>query len=206
MGWWFARFKIDWPPDTEPQWFVDTLIAAELIAPVIEQNRDRIALWRFHRRAVPDTSGHQFSFIFYSTPQSAAQILGTIEADPLGHEMRASGIVRAINCDRIETEIRKPNIEDTSDPHWSPLLQRSWPYFIMGVSELWLTLLTQVSEAESAGSQARTLEENLALHRRVDAGVQTLWRLEGGHAFLHHLNAIFQYEPLMVDRNKAMRF
>lgn len=206
MGWWFARFKIDWPPDTQPQWFVDALIAGEIIAPVIEQNRDRIALWRFHRRAVPDASGHQFSFIFYSTPQAAAQILGSIETAPLGHEMQASGVLLSIHCDLVSEKIPKPNIEDTSDRNWSILLQRSWPSFIMGVSETWLTLLTQVLEAESAGHPASTLEEKLVLYRRVDEAVQNIWRLQGNHAFLHHLNALFQYEPLMIDRNKAMRF
>lgn len=205
MGWWYARFKIDWPAHTEPQWFVDTMLACELILPVIEEDRNEIVLWRVHRRAAPDAAGHQFSFIFYATSKVAARVFKTINANPLGPELQASGILVSINCDNTAGN-QKPNIEDTSDRNWSPLLQRSWPYFIMGVSELWLTLLTQVSEAEPPGSKPATLDEKLDLYRRVDQTVQTLWRQQGGHALLHHLNAIFEYEPLMVDKSKAMSF
>jgi hypothetical protein len=205
MGWWYARFRMEWPVDTEPQWFMDAMLACEIILPVIEENKGSIALWRVHRRAAPDAAGHQFSFLFYSPPEVARLVFESINANPLGPQLRASGILLSVTCDSTES-IAKPNIEDTSDRTWSPLLQRSWPNFIEGVSELWLTLLTQVSDAESSGAKPGTLEEKLDFYRRVDQTVQTLWRQQGGHALLHHLNAIFEYEPLLVGKGKPMRF
>jgi hypothetical protein len=76
----------------------------------------------------------------------------------------------------------------------------------MGVSELWLTLVTQIAEGQESEGWPATLEGKLELYRIVDQKVQTLWHHEGGHALLHHLNAIFQYEPLMVNRKESMRF
>ena len=53
-GWWSARFRMFWPPEEEPLWHTDLLIAHKILAPVILQYQDRIGLWRFHRRATRD--------------------------------------------------------------------------------------------------------------------------------------------------------
>ena len=204
LGWWYARFRIQWPEDAEPRWHMDVLLATEILAPIIEEYRDEMALWRFHRRAARDASGHQFSFIFYTPPETAARINEAIRASVLVGELEARGELLEVVLDDVKT-LKKPHMEDTSDPNWSPMLQRSWPYFIMGVSELWLTLVTQVVESHASGAP-REPEEKVDFYHQVDRAVQTLWQQEGGHALLHHLNAIFQYEPLMVNRRGAMRF
>jgi len=203
-GWWYARFRIPWPEDSEPRWHIDVLLATELLAPIIEEHRDEVALWRFHRRAARDASGHQFSFIFYAPPETAARIYENIRASALVSELQAEGEILDVSYDDVGA-VRKPNLEDTSDPTWSPMLQRSWPYFIMGASELWLTLVTQVVESHPSGAPENP-KAKLDFYEQVDRAVQALWRHEGGHALLHHLNAIFQYEPLMVNRRQAMRF
>lgn len=33
-----------------------------------------------------------------------------------------------------------------------------------------------------------------------------LWQNEGRHAFLHHLNALFGYEPILIIEKRPMRF
>jgi hypothetical protein len=40
----------------------------------------------------------------------------------------------------------------------------------------------------------------------VDEVVEEMWRQEGSHAFLHHLNAIFGYEPVVVYERRLMNF
>lgn len=35
----------------------------------------------------------------------------------------------------------------------------------------------------------------------ADARIAEIWRLEGQHALLHHLNAIFGYKPLTIRKN-----
>ncbi len=205
LGWWYARFQIEWPKDAEPHWHMDVLLALEVLAPIIEEYRSEMALWRFHRRAARDAAGHQFSFIFYAEPNVAAHIYESIRAHSLTPELQKAGKLLAVTCDTTAA-VQKPNVEDTSDRNWSPVLQRSWPYFIMGVSELWLTLVSQIAEGQTPRSRPATLDAKLDFYRKVDQTVQTLWHREGGHALLHHLNAIFQYEPLVVNRRETMQF
>src|SRR5690606_34717849 len=69
--WWQAKYTIDWPEDSAPQWWVDALLANEMIAPSALTQEGRPLLWRFHRRAARDASGHQFTFRFYTTRSDA---------------------------------------------------------------------------------------------------------------------------------------
>ncbi len=66
--------------------------------------------------------------------------------------------------------------------------------FIMGVSATWLNLLNlYVDSSKGEGGQIEgTIEE----FQRVDALASSTWSHEGRHAFLHHLGAVFGYEPL----------
>jgi hypothetical protein len=41
-------------------------------------------------------------------------------------------------------------------------------------------------------------------YRQAESKVSALWRNEGQHAFLHHLSAIFGYEPVLI--RKEIRF
>jgi hypothetical protein len=43
-------------------------------------------------------------------------------------------------------------------------------------------------------------------YRTVDKEVQEAWETQGRHAFLHHLNAIFGYAPVVVYEKKYMKF
>ena len=70
-GWWFARFRMHWPAEEQVNWHLDLLIAHRIVAPALARYGDEIRLWRFHRRAVRDQAGHQFSFIFYASAQTA---------------------------------------------------------------------------------------------------------------------------------------
>ena len=89
-----------------------------------------------------------------------------------------------------------------SSHHWSPALQRNWPSYIMGVSTLWLGLIDDFIADVSTGDDDvfALLEE----YREVDSRITTVWRDEGQHAFLHHLSAVFGYEPLLI--RKEIRF
>lgn len=205
-GWWYVRFKMDWPEDSdEPAWFMDVLLAHRVVAPVLERYRSDIALWRFHRRAVRDGGGHQFSFIFYSNRKTAKGVCGDVRGDRLLGELKASGrIARDLYDDAAS--ISRPHIEDTSDSRWSPPVQKSWPLFIMGVSEMWLGLIAEIARSAPDGGENGLSDAILEYYRSVNERVEALWRQECGHALLHHLNAIFGYEPLMVGGDTPMRF
>jgi len=200
--WWAYRFKIFWPPgeDEDPDLAADLFLAHAVVQPVLREYESRIIYWRFHRRANRDDAGHQFSFLFYSDPETAAEVFRKIGANKQLSEAQAANIVESAIVDDPARPSR-PRIEDTSDAHWSPVLQRTWPSFIMGVSYLWLGLIDEaVAEVPGDSDEIRSLLER---YRKADARVTSIWHKEGQHAFLHHLNAIFGYKPMLIKKEMS---
>ncbi|MCK5202860.1 MAG: hypothetical protein KAR15_03270 [Desulfobacterales bacterium] len=204
-GWWSARFRMYWPPEEEPFWHTDLLIAHKIVAPVFLQYKDRIYLWRFHRRATRDGAGHQFSFIFYASAQTAYQVFDTLRSNALLTEMAYTGrVIEEVydNPDRIT----KSRIKDTSDPNWPSLIQKSWPYYIKGVSQMWLNLITETVADMPTPDAPLSLDEYEELYKEVNATVTSLWENNGRHAFLHHLNALFGYKPVVFYEKRMLKF
>jgi hypothetical protein len=199
--WWNCRFKIHWPSGQDPDLTIDLLIAHGVVFPVINEHIDKISYWRFHRRARRDTAGHQFSFMFYADPQTASEIFEKIQRNDILRKAKASHMVEMLLVDNVQKPSR-PDIKDKSDRHWSPLMQKTWPYYIMGVSSLWLELIKEVMADVSL--ETDNVWSLLEHYRKADARVTSIWYKEGQHALLHHLNAIFGYSPLLI--NKQMRF
>jgi hypothetical protein len=195
--WWHCQFKIAWPDNSRIDWGMDVLLAHAVISPILKEHHRDISYWRFHRRAARDGAGHQFSFIFYSKSESAASIYTDIQrSEILKHAEQAGLVEDIITGDPKNPQF--PNIEDTSDPNWSLDLQKNWPSFIMGVSSLWLGLINE--SIEGSPDEIADINLLLAKYREVDDEVTLTWRNEGQHALLHHLNAIFGYNPLFVRK------
>jgi hypothetical protein len=205
VGWWYARYRVHWPQEAQPRWHLDLMLAHEVVAPVLERYQPVIRLWRFHRRAVRDQTGHQFSFIFYTDPESARRIFNTLQLQPRLQELKRAGLIDQDSYDDTQ-RIARPHLQDTSDQQWSPALQRAWPWFIMGVSATWLDLIRQSFEGEDRGKLEAPLSVRAGHYRQVDDAIIHVWQMEGAHAFLHHLNALFEYESLMVLERRSMQF
>lgn len=190
-GWWYARFSIARPEDEPPRWYVDSLLGGEVIAPVFERQHADILIWRVHRRAGNDSAGHVFSFIFYATATGAQRVYAALEDNAVLRDLRRDGVVTAVTFDDL-TRITRPNVEDTSDRHWSLPLQQTWPAFAMGVSRMWLDLVGEMADRHAGEPDLETR------YRAVQADVTDIWAGEGQHALLHHLSALFAYQPLFI--------
>lgn len=203
-GWWYARFRMKWPENQTPEWHVDLLLAHKVITPVLNRYKTDIDLWRFHRRAARDEEGHQFSITFYSFPETAQQVFSALKSDKLLRRMKRAGVVTQ---DLYEDPARMiaPRLEDTSDGNWSPTMRKSWPYFIMGVCEMWLNLINELSE-KTLTQKRPPLKNLLSSYRQINDAITDLWQREGGHSLLHHLNAIFGYEPVLVHEVNLRRY
>ncbi len=190
-GWWYARFHIDRPEGEDTRWHIGTLIGGEVIAPIFDEYYQDVLIWRVHRRASRDAYGHVFSFIFYSTPQGAQRIYNAIENHTVVKSLLDSGRVTRLSLDDVAT-IKRPNIEDTSDKNWPVSVQKTWPALIMGASRMWLDLVSVLAADESGigGLEAK--------YKKVHDDVTGIWREEGQHAVLHHLNAVYAYQPLLI--------
>lgn len=204
-GWWYIRFLIKWPENSEPSWHIDLLLAHKILFPVLEKFRDSINLWRFHRRAARDKEGHQFSFIFYASRDSAEKINNLVKVDVLLKKLKRSGVIMQDLYEDTEKIIRL-NIEDTSDPHWSLKIRKSWPYFIMGTCNMWLDLIDNMADDLIQRKKVLPVSKLIECYSQIHKELQETWQNEGGHALLHHLNAIFGYAPVMVHEVRLARY
>lgn len=204
-GWHNVGFRIARPEGEEPSWYMDVYLAHQVIKPVLEQYRQKIVLWRFHRRAALDATGHQFSFIFYTTADVAEQIFGMIRNDRGVSNISNAGIINSIHYSD-SANIGRPRIEDTSDKSWSVPVQKTWPWFIMGVSEMWLRLIDELAGETQTGPDSSDYQGMLNDYASISSNLDKVWRIEGSHALLHHLNAMYGYNETIVTERKLTRF
>jgi hypothetical protein len=204
-GWWYARFRMNWPPDTDPVWYMDLYLAHQVLLPLLQAYQSDIHLWRFHRRAARDDAGRQFSFIFFASPRTARNVFQALQSDPMVGNMKFAGVIDDIVYDN-PAELTRPNIEDTSDRNWPLSIQKSWPYYIMGVSQMWLDLIAQLADDNLKSDSPSSIKEIELFYKQVDESMTDLWQKQGRHAFMHHLNALFEYKPLIYYEKKYMTF
>ena len=96
-------------------------------------------------------------------------------------------------------------LEETSDKNWPPEIQRSWPYFIMGASQTWLMLVQEISREQALAGNV-DYHQLLEHYRIVDSKLNVQWRDYGQHAYLHHLNAVFGYQPVRIRSSEFKSF
>lgn len=181
------------------------MLAHRVAGPRVERERASILLWRFHRRAGDDSVGHSLSLLTYAPREINERLCRLLKEDQTVMEMIEAQLLDKVECEGFAGD-REHLVEATSDSRWSPSLQRAWPYYIMGVSEMWLRLLDEHARRLADGAQPRTLAQTGALYRNVHDSVTQAWRSEGEHAFLHHLSGLFGYEALTITEKKLHRF
>lgn len=197
LGWWSVNFVKQWPEDSEAPFAYDPLLANEIIRPTLQRFREQIKIWRFHRRAARDPGGSRFRFVFYTTIDDAKNISESLLAHPRLKEMTDSGLIEKIIVDNL-TEISKPRVRDTTDRSWPGEIQDSWPYFIMGVSQSWLSLIDAISQSQPVDRDNMPVGELVVYYQEISRKINHHWQKSGGHAYFHHLNALFGYRPIEV--------
>jgi len=197
LSWWKVRFRITWPENTERDQTVTLLLADAVVSPVLKQYADQLLWWRFHRRAARDPAGHQFSFMFYSNPDVAAQVMKEIQQSEILEAAINAGLVMKV----IYPDTSKPGhpgIEAYSDPSWSLSIQRHWPSYIMGVSAMWLGLIDEMKQFDLVDET--DIDLLYEQYRAINEYLMLVWYVEGQHAFLHHLSAVFGYQPMLIRK------
>lgn len=194
-------FCINMPfdPEQTTRWSLDALIMDQVLAPELYREKEHIALWRFHRRSANDQAGHRLRFLVYANADSLQRIETSLQGNALLDSLQAAKLTRNLKSDCGGFNTDSSDIAATSDPHWSPELQAAWPYFAMGVSATLLDLIEQ--ERKKFPVQERTLDEMLALYDHIQQSIDALWLKEGQHGFLHHLNALFAYQPIWLNQH-----
>ena len=152
-----------------------------------------------------DKTGHQFSFIFYASAETAYQIFNQMRANELLAEMRYAGVIDEDRYDNPQNNNR-PRIEDSSDAGWPEAIQKSWPYYIMGASQMWLNLIGETVADMPSVYSPLALQENEQQYKKAAAVIDALWEKEAQHALLHHLGALFGYKPILFHEKRMLKF
>lgn len=198
LAWHAMRFRLN--RDEQIQWQLDPMLAHQVWLPILEHTIDKPPLWRFHRRAGNDAAGHQFSVIFYASPVQAEHIFAQARSNPLVNRLIDSGHIKKILLKQNAYK-NSQELAATSDSNWPEPLQRQWPLFIMGVSATWLGLIDEAATHCTEGSVINEdLDQILECYEQANQSITELWSVHGQHAFLHHLNAAFGYQPLQFMR------
>ena len=146
LSWHAIRFRMPFGPDGQVNWAMDLLLAHGVLGLMIAEHRDRLPLWRFHRRAGRDAAGHQFSLIFYANVSTANSLFAWLEGDAILASAREKGLLNEV-IQQIEPFEDASLLSATSDKIWHPALQKQWPSYIMGVSATWLGLIEELVPA-----------------------------------------------------------
>ena len=197
--WARARFAVFWPENTEPDWGPGALVTDKVLRPLLIEHFDKIPLWRVHKRALRDSTGNQFSFIFFASDSNRELVCNEIQEHEVISALKAKGVLNSVSC-KEDSGDESYSIEGTSDRKWPKDLQRTWPYFAMGASATWMELLHEKAGAQGEGRERATLslDETLGSYRKASYQASRTWARFGQHAYLHHLNAIFDYQPLIL--------
>ena len=202
-AWWRIAIIMRWDPEQTPDWHLDALLADQVYAPALSDAGSAISLWRFHRRAADDETGHRFSLLAYTNAVSADILYRQIREASVLQWLESDGRITSVSMSKVERP-ELPSVARSSDPAWPAEIQASWPWFIMGVSQTWLSLIREVAAEQplAESSPGMLLEHYRSVHERVTA----LWRDHGQHVYLHHLNALFGYQPLIIRETNLKRF
>ena len=189
-GWFAIRFTIFREKGAEPEWYVGTLIAGEIISPVLDKNKQKIICWRVHRRAVADKTGHVFSFIFYSSQTDATKIYQFVKNNKLINKLYQQQLLQKVIYDPLDNGQKR--LADTSDPAWPETIRSSWPFFMMGASQMWLEQIRHYKQ------ETLNPPEMQQRYRLIQSKMTDLWQQQGQSAMLHHLNALYAYQAVLV--------
>ena len=202
-AWWSIAFTMRWEPGEQTDWHLDALLADQVCAPALFDLGSQISLWRFHRRAARDDIGHRFSLRVYTDAVTADILYSRIRETSVLQWLESDGRVVAVDM----TELERPELTSvarSSDRNWPAEIQNSWPWYIMGVSQTWLSLIRQVKAEQPLEDSSP--DALLEYYHTVNDRVSALWRVHGQHAYLHHLNALFGYELLIIRETNLKRF
>ena len=207
--WQNFNFKINWAENTQPKWWVDIYLVDLVVRTVVENFKKDITLWRIHRRALRDKSGHELALICFCEQSVANKIHNFIFTNKFLEVAVGFGLIDKFTWEE-KSKNNKLNINDLSDKAWPPALQKSWPYFICGTSEMFLELIEQVKI--TLALEKLDIEKLSSLYiaenyfSRLNNTLLSIWKIHGSHAYFHHLNSIFGYAPMIVQLNNIQPF
>lgn len=176
------KFRFNDDPDSPDMW-MDLFLIDTAFREVIEKHKPE--LWRFHRRSAKDSVGHQLSLLVYTESINTVNIYDklVLSSEIMGDHIKS-----------ISIETMQPGIENTSDTNWSEPLQKSWPYFACGSCQMIMGLMDHIPKYKKP-----SIDSVFEIYEPIQDEMKDFYTNNAGHAFIHHLSALFGYAPIKLQ-------
>ena len=173
-----------------------TLIAYEICRSVIYSHESEIYPWRFHR-LFQDEHMNQLTFRFSSSEEICSNIMDDIGNNKTYKLLKDLGLLQLNEDGNLLCVAKGP---DGEPKQWPKEINLVWPHFICGASKSWLEMIHLFCIYLSVGgTKAESFEDRIAFYNQINSKIDSMWVKWGGHAFNHHLNALFGYKYINVN-------
>ena len=175
------------------------LLTGEVFSECIEKN---IELWRFSRYHYKDDD-IIMKFKFYSEEYIFNRIKEKVRNNKIIKELKKEKLIRITVEEATESDDR---IGSDRDTNWNYELSESWPYFINGLSKMWLNLILLKKERYLKENYLK-IDNKIRLYNLIDiySEIKELvvkdWIDWGSHTIYHHANALFGYYHVRFNVN-----
>ena len=198
--WHLINLKLKCEDISKPDFFVALIILDLLFAPAVKKFRKDFECWRFHWSSTNE-DGHRLKLFFKTSSQKAEDITQLINS----LDFCAFAKKEYLETQEIKQELFPPDkpdisskIETISEENWPEEIKKSWPYYIMGASDMVITLIEEVKkkQADELDKNDKTkLEE---YYKKVEVNMALAWKRYGNHAFFHHLALVLGNKEIAI--------
>ncbi|MCK5869622.1 MAG: hypothetical protein KAG45_03075, partial [Methyloprofundus sp.] len=112
-------------------------------------------------------------------------------SDQLLAQLKKDQLLLKVSYDPLAINLGA-TLADTSDAAWPESVRKTWPFFMMGASQMWLA---QVQKMKQDTQESSILELR---YQTIQRKMTELWQEQGQHALVHHLSALYAYQPVLM--------
>jgi|GEM_PF-5949990 len=174
----------------------DSLIHYILAVEVFSKYVDMVELWRFSRYKYEYDDDVVMKFKFYTDETAFEYIKEKILYDKIVNKLKKEKLIK-INIEKATESNDK--VGSDRDNNWGYSVSESWPYFINGLSRMWLEMIKAEKEKYLRENYVDfdidviSLSKLFSIYNKIKDGVVYEWIKLGSHAVYHHANAVFGY-------------
>lgn len=181
---------------------IDSIIHYILAAEVFSKYINKVELWRFSRYSYNFDDVIIMKFKFYCEKVIFDRIKPKILDDAIVKKLEKEGLIK-IGIEKATESNKK--IGSDRDDNWPYLISESWPYFINGLSRMWLRMILVEKEKylreNYINNNIREMDlfKLFTVYKVIKENVVDNWIKWGSHAICHHANALFGYHPIRFN-------
>jgi len=181
----------------------DSTLHYLLAAEVFSKYTADVVLWRFSRYHY-SFNDIVMKFKFYTQEYIFNRIKEDILKDKIILKLKKEKLIKISIEKATESDER---IGSDRDVNWNYEISESWPYFINGLSKMWLNMILLKKEKYLKENyitidydiDKMSLGTLIGTYQVIMDLVAEDWISSGSHAVYHHANALFGYRPVRFN-------